>query len=237
MRSSILFVSISVAACTSNHGATSAGPATMTHLSASSATSSVANIRQVRQAMASNDPALALGGVLGFVTIGEESAAGAPARVVVQLAPGWEKTAAASFTGSASCDANSCTFSGFGESTPGLSIQLDGTIARNGDTFSFDVKMTIVTDTVSLDWQIDGALTITDTTLDGHVHAGGTATASSSTVAWDVTATYSAIQIVNDCAVGGSLAYDVSAVESGASSRSVHVVGSATFGPACGEVQ
>jgi len=147
-------------------------------------------------------------------------------------------------SGSAECSATACTFNNYGDDTTGNSWLIDGTVSKTGDTTAFDLTYKVTTAAASLDWTIDGSVLVNATTIDGNVHNHGvTAVAAGSNnpgvnVTWDTGTDFNKIALdAQGCATSGKLtayvAYDVNA---GGQGGSFDVEGTASFGPACGQI-
>ena len=139
-----------------------------------------------------------------------------------------------SFTGSATCTPDACTFDHYGDADQYGSYEINGSISRSGDTLSFDLTLDVVATSGSLHWTLDGSLTVTPSLIDGSVHSHGTASSTMYQVTWDVDVDYQAIGLdASGCAVSGALAASVSMQDG---SASYAAAGTIHFGPACGEV-
>ncbi|MGE0867825.1 MAG: hypothetical protein AB7P03_04660 [Kofleriaceae bacterium] len=147
-------------------------------------------------------------------------------------------------SGTAECTATSCTFDNYGDATAGWLI--NGTISNSGGTYSFDLSYDITSFGSTLKWNIDGSLTVTATSIDGQINSSGESSfegeggAGSATIDWDVSVDYRDVVLdPNGCPTGGSVyattSYEVSSSQGGSGSYAVE--GTATFGPACGQVQ
>lgn len=148
-------------------------------------------------------------------------------------------------TGTAECTPTSCTFNNFGDDSAGSAWKINGTISKSGDTTTFDLTYDVVSAGTSLTWTIDGKVTITATSIDGDVQSHGVTDvqggsgAGAINITWDTSVDYQAIQLdAQGCATGGSVhavvSYDVKAGNQ--SGGAFNVQGTATFGPACGQV-
>jgi hypothetical protein len=142
-------------------------------------------------------------------------------------------------TGTATCNETSCTFTNFGDDTVGNSWTIDGTISRSGDSYTFDLTYVVALEGFSDNWAIDGAVTVTATSIDGSVHSQGDATGTQAgyDISWDVTVDYQAIGLDGQgCPTSGSIhaaaSYDVSGAGGGGG---YDIEGTVTFGPACGQ--
>lgn len=147
--------------------------------------------------------------------------------------------------GTATCTADQCTFTGFGDDTPGNSWSIDGTIKHAGDTTTFNLDYQVNNSGAAIVWHIDGDVTVSATLIDGTVHSNGKTDVTamngnpSVNVTYDTTVDYNQITLdAQGCATGGDLhatvSYNVKA--GGQSGGSYNVQGGAKFGPACGAV-
>lgn len=112
--------------------------------------------------------------------------------------------------GTANCDAASCTFADYGIGVPYIAYRLDGTITHNGETLELALTHAYVDHLNKMTWMIDGALTLTATSIDGRFHGHGEGAAGVShderPVIRDVVVEYDAVQLdAQGCPIGGSL--------------------------------
>jgi hypothetical protein len=147
-------------------------------------------------------------------------------------------------SGTAECSATSCTFSNYGDNTVGSSWLINGSVGKSGDTSTFDITYNVTSAGATIDWKIDGSVTINATTIDGNVHnhgvtdlAGGSNTQAID-VTWDTATDYNNITLdAQGCATGGDVHATVGyAVNTAGRGSSFNVQGGAKFGPACGTV-
>lgn len=132
-------------------------------------------------------------------------------------------------TGTATCTPTGCTFEQYGD----VGYVIDGSINKSGDTLTFDLTEDFSTQ--MLHFEIDGALTITATSIDGDFHSVGHTSGAQSggySVDWDIDVEYNAVMInAAGCPTSGSVhatsKYDVSA--GGQSANGYNVQGTVTF--------
>ena len=211
-----------------------------------SAKASVEQVGKVNSSMASSNGANAASAVQAMTQAGQSMVtpmgqAGRQLGLLPETFPRPDLSQAVS--GTAECTPDSCTFTNYGDDGAGWKI--NGTITKSGDTTTFDVKYDVVSAGTSLKWDIDGKLTITATSIDGDVHSHGVTDvqggsgAGAINVTWDTAVDYQSIVLdAQGCATGGSVhavvSYDVNA--GGQSGGAFDVQGTASFGPACGQV-
>ena len=151
-------------------------------------------------------------------------------------------------TGTCTCDASGCVFDSCSDDAAGFTI--DGSIAVDGDHYTFDVTIDQTyasdSDTTTSHLSTSGDITIGATSIDGSVSGDGntainltdsdgqqqTITASYN---WDLDANQIALD-QSRCAVGGSLHACVSArAAANGQSAKYNGCGTVDFGPACGD--
>lgn len=141
--------------------------------------------------------------------------------------------------GNSVCTATSCAFTRYGFGMTYLSVSLDGTVTRSGDSLTFDVTYDLNGHLSSEAWTVDGALSVTADLIDGSVHSHGTGSREYAGITWDIVVDYRAITLdTQGCPIGGSLhvvtSYDVSqAAQQVGSPPGFEVQGTASFGPTC----
>jgi hypothetical protein len=147
--------------------------------------------------------------------------------------------------GTATCTADTCTFTGYGDDTPGNSWTIDGTVKHSGDTSTFNLDYKVTSSGAAIAWHIDGDVTVNATLIDGSIHSHGKTDVSAMgstpgvNVTYDTNVDYNNIVLdAQGCATGGDLHATVSynASVSGQSGGAYNVQGGVTFGPACGAV-
>jgi hypothetical protein len=203
-----------------------------------SARTSVDQVGTVNTSMMASNGDGAAAAVQAMTSAGQSivTPAGASGRLLGMLPPSFPKTDIHNATGTADCTPTGCTFTSYGDA----SYMINGTINKSGDTVTFDLTYDI-TGGQALSWSIDGSVTVTATSIDGEVHSHGETSGSESggfTVTWDTQVQYNAITLDGaGCPTAGSvhatLGYDVSGAQGGGS---FDTQGTATFGPACGQV-
>jgi hypothetical protein len=213
------------------------------------AKASVENVGKVNTAMTANNGANAASAVQSMTQAGQAivTPAGQPQRLIGLLPETFPRPDLSNAVGgTADCTATSCTFNNYGDDSTGSAWKINGTITRTGDTTKFDLDYDITSAGTSLKWDISGDVTITATSIDGSVHSHGVTNVDGTSgapsgvnVTWDTTVDYEAVALdAQGCATGGSVhavvSYNVKA--GGQSGGAFDVEGSATFGPACGQV-
>lgn len=158
----------------------------------------------------------------------------------VMFHPGSQCSAVSTPSGptSASCTPAMCTFNFDYAVYPGIQ-HFGGTVMRDGH------EVTLALDaynghsrTLGTRWTIDGALTLTGTTVSGTFHARAVATGNfPAPGTYETTVDFQSVRVDADgCPIGGSLqAVDIAKVTEGYPGDSHDLIGSIAFGPACGE--
>lgn len=210
-----------------------------------SARGSIDGVDQVVAAMASGDATSAAGGVMALTAAGQSVLVPASASATPRLGElpsHWGRPIAQSFTGSATCTATSCTFTDFGDDSQYGSYRLNGSITRSGNHLAFDLAFDVTTATVTGHWELDGALDITPTSIDGDVHGHGSVSATTQqgncSATWDVDVAYDSIGLDGSgCPTSGSLSASVSyTANSAQGGGSFNAAGTIAFGPSCGQI-
>jgi hypothetical protein len=211
-----------------------------------SAKTSVEQIGKVNTAMAAGNGANAAAAVQAMTAAGQSlvtpmGQAGRQLGILPDKFPRPDLSQAV--TGTAECTPSGCTFNSYGDDAAGWKI--NGSVSKSGDTTTFDITYDVNSAGTSLAWTIDGKVTVTATSIDGDVHShgetkfeGGSGTQGVN-VTWDTSVDYQAITLdAQGCATAGKVSAVVSyKVETGGrSGGAFDVAGSATFGPACGQV-
>lgn len=148
---------------------------------------------------------------------------------------------ASAVTGTCTCTPTSCTFEACGAEDGSWTI--DGTVSRDGDTYTADLSVSIDTAGFMWSWSYEGTVTITDTLIDGSLRGSGRGSYQDTDV--DLSASWSWAldfeQITRDesgCPVGGSLHAEVDLNARGnGQSVSFYATGDVAFGPTCGEAE
>lgn len=211
------------------------------------AKASVENVGKVNAAMAASNGANAASAVQAMTQAGQSIVTPAQPGARVGLLPESfpRPDIAKAVTGTADCTPTGCTFTNYGDDSTSSAWKINGSISKTGDTTKFNLDYDVVSAGTSLKWHIDGDVTLTATSIDGSVHSHGVTDvqggsgAQTINVTWDTTVDYEAITLdAQGCATGGSVhavvAYDVKAGSQGGGKFDVE--GTATFGPACGQV-
>ncbi len=212
-----------------------------------SAKASVENVNKVQTSMAMSNGANAASAVQAMTQAGQSlvTPAGQPGRLLGLLPETFPRPdLSQAVSGTAECSATACTFTNYGDDASGSAWKINGTIKKTGDTTTFDLDYDITSAGTSLKWDISGDITITATSIDGSVHSKGItnvdagSNATGVSVNWDTTVDYDAITLdAQGCATGGSVHAVVAySVKAQGQSTSFDVEGSASFGPACGQV-
>jgi hypothetical protein len=140
--------------------------------------------------------------------------------------------------GTCTCDASGCTFVGCGDDLGTWTI--DGTLGKSGDTYTFDLDMTLDTEGISWDWHYEGEITATATLISGHLEGNGSGVIEQQggyTYSNDWSVDYNDIGLDGSgCATSGSVSASGNYVIEGGAGGG-HWSGSATitFGPNCGD--
>ena len=209
------------------------------------ARTSVESVHDVFAAMDSGNGENAADAVLALTAAGQivvtpGQARELPAESFMPLTWGHSKISR-NVTGSATCDANGCTFDHYGDTFDGYTYSIDGSIRRSGDTLTFDLTYDVASSGFNFHWAMDGHLTVTSALVDGEVHAHGDADVSSDgrtyNVGWDFDVDYNQIGLDGSgCPISGSLTAEIQYTVSGAQSGSYRAAATASFGPTCGAV-
>lgn len=137
-------------------------------------------------------------------------------------------------TGTAVCTPDLCTFTNYGDDTPGAITTLDGRISRAGTTTSIDLTYRLVAPSGTITSRIVSELAITPTTLDGkELFFTEIATGTDDKTWWRAEISY--VQIVADgtgCLISGSVKY----LRDTDGSAGPPIQYGLRFGPACGDV-
>jgi hypothetical protein len=202
-----------------------------------SARTSINQVGQVNAAMAASNGGQAASAVAAMTAAGQGIVTPAGPSGLIGLAPAElpRPLVLAAQTGTATCSPTSCTFTNFGDDTPGSAWTIDGTITKSGDTITFDLTYDIESGGQTVNWNIDGSVAVTATSIDGTVNSNGSATGGpAGGVSWDVSVRYDAVQLDGTgCPIGGSVTASTSYEAAG---RAVYnVEGTVSFGPACGQ--
>lgn len=216
-------------------------------INTANAKASVENVGKINAAMAAGNGANAAAAVQALTSSGQSlvTPAGGAGRVVGLLPERFPKhDLSQAVTGTADCTPTGCTFTNYGDDTTGSSWKINGSVSRSGDTTTFDLTYDVASGGTTVNWAIDGAITVTATSIDGNLHSHGVTDVASGSasagvnVTWDTAVDYNAIALdAQGCATGGSVHAVVSySVKSGGNGGAFDVEASATFGPACGQV-
>ena len=113
------------------------------------------------------------------------------------------------------------------------SSSINGHISVNGDVIDVDITIGFSSGGTSGDYSYEGAITVTDTLVDGALSIDYDI----GSVEYDLDVRYTQVQLVDGCPVSGGLRVEVDTSVAGygsigASSAVVEV----TFGPTCGEM-
>jgi hypothetical protein len=201
-----------------------------------SARTSVDQVGAVSTTMTAMNGGGAAAAVQSMTSAGQSIVTPAQAQRLIGLMSDHEKGAILNATGTADCTPTMCTFTSYGDT----GFTINGTISRSGDAHTFDLTYDIISAGTTLHWEIDGTVTVTASLVDGNVHSHGVTmveggSAAGVNVTWDVTVDYNDIaRDAQGCPTGGSVhavtAYSVNGM------TGFDVEGTATFGPACGDV-
>jgi hypothetical protein len=243
MRTAILTTSVllSLAACGSDEPEPARGT-----INSSSAESSIDSVHDVFAAMSTTNGAGAASAVMALTAAGQSvvTPTGQGGRMAPELAgmlpDRWPRSSTASLTGTAACDATSCTYTDFGDDTPYGSYRLNGTIRHAGDRLTFDLTYDISSSGFAFHWTMDGDLTVSDTLIDGYVRSHGETIdrdGNDYAISWDVNLDFDRIGLDGDrCPTSGTLTATVAYAVSGQNGGGNYAArGSVTFGPACGQ--
>lgn len=220
---------VTLAACGSDRSPGTVNP--------QNARTSIDQVGNVNDALAASSGAMAASAVAAMTAAGQGIVSpAAPTGRLVGLAPAELPRAgiASATTGTAACTPTGCTFTNFGDDTPGNTWTIDGTISKAGDTITFDLTYDVTSAGATVAWAIDGAVTVTATSIDGAVHSTGTSSGGpAGGVSWDVDVDYQAVQLDGSgCPIGGSIHAATSYQVAG---TGYDVEGTVSFGPACGQ--
>lgn len=205
-----------------------------------SARTSIDQVGNVNAAVAASDGNQAASAVAAMTAAGQSIVSpSAPAGKLIGLAPATlpKSEILAAITGTANCTPTGCTFTNYGDDTPGNMWTINGTIGKSGDTISFDLTYDVTSGGTSVDWTIDGAVTVTPSMIDGDVSSTGSTNAGAGgNVNWDVDVSYNAVQLDGaGCPIGGSITAATSYEVGGQGVYNVE--GTVTFGPNCGDAR
>lgn len=241
-----LFVSVSVigAVACGGGGSGSSGNTTANPQAASSTVSSTGMLQSSIGSMNGQSAGNALSAIgssaQGIVTYAPEGQTGALVQLqdtLAQLHANTNVAMSSNAPGDCICDASgNCTFDMCG----GSGYLMSGTITRSGDSYTIDIQMTASTTGIEYEWDYQGAVTMSATSIDGNLSGTGTGTvmAGDMTISydfdWDVT--YNAIVLdATGCATGGSLDAHVSfSVDGTGGAGAYSGDATVTFGPTCG---
>ncbi len=232
MRSPI--IAASVLACLAACGGSDKSPGTV---NPQNARTSIDQVGRVDDALATSDGGSAAAAVAAMTAAGQGIVSpAAPGGRLIGLAPDHlpRPLVSSAATGTANCTPTGCTFTNFGDDTPGNAWTIDGTISKAGDTITFDLSYDVTSGGTTVAWTIDGAVTVTTTSLDGSIHSTGTSSGGAGgNVSWDVDVDYQDVQLDGSgCPIGGSV-HGATSYEFGPGGYAVE--GTVTFGPACGQ--
>lgn len=200
-----------------------------------SARTSIDQVGNVNVAMMNSNGSAAASAVAAMTAAGQGIVSPAAPQGLIGLAPAELPISQihAAQTGTAECTPTGCTFTNFGDDTPGNQWTIDGTITKAGDKITFDLTYDIASGGATVNWDIEGAVTVTPTSLDGAVHSTGSSSTQGVSVDWDVDVAYNAVVLDGTgCPTGGSITASTSYQVMG---QGYDVEGTVTFGPACGE--
>lgn len=211
------------------------------------AKASVEQLAKINSSMAASNGANAASALQALTSAGQSmvTPAGQAGRQIGLLPESFPRPdLSRAISGTAECSATSCTFNNYGDDTAGSSWSINGSITKSGDTTSFDITYKVASGGTTVDWTIDGDVTVTATLVDGNVHSHGVTDVASGSnnpgvnVTWDTAVDYNHITLdAQGCATGGDVHATVSYnVKSGGNGGSFAVQGGAAFGPACGQV-
>lgn len=209
-------------------------------INSSSAEAAISGMTDIGAAIRSGDGDTSASGVLALTAIGQVLVTPSGAREVapIGLVPtSWGKTRTEAFTGTATCDDSGCVYNNFGDDSEYGSYRINGYIRRSGDSYSFDLDFSLTSSGYEFDWQLDGAITVSPTLIDGEIHSHGSSSGEGYSVSWDVDLDFDAINLdASGCPVSGRLAVRVVYEASSPQGRGEYAVeGAVTFGPACGQ--
>lgn len=209
------------------------------------AQSAIASLRALSTAMTAMDPSGVLWNVQGLARANQLTVTptGDDGRLRGTLisTPG-----PTPMSGTGSCDPASCTFTEYGFGVPYIAISLSGTITRSGNTLKLDLAYRYLDKLGGFDWKISGSVKPTATSIDGTFRSRGTADPNSSffngDLTWETLTEYDDISLdPQGCPVGGethiiNIYEDPTGGQGNRNASSFDVEGTATFGPACGDV-
>lgn len=221
------FALVALAACGSDPDPGTVNP--------QSARTSIDQVGNVNVAMMNSNGSAAASAVAAMTAAGQGIVSPAAPGARLGLAPSElpDSQILAAQTGTAECTPTGCTFTNFGDDTPGNAWTIDGTITKSGDTITFDLSYDIASQGAQVDWNIEGSVTVTPTSLDGAVHSTGSSSTAGTSVDWDVNVRYDDVVLDGTgCPTGGSVTASTSYSVMG---QGYDVEGTVTFGPACGE--
>lgn len=229
----IIMASLAIAATAAACGGSDKDPGTV---NPQSARTSIDQVGHVDAALAASDGAQAASAVAAMTAAGQGIVTPAAPQGLIGLAPDHlpRPLVFSAQTGTANCTPTGCTFTNFGDDTPGNTWKIDGTISKSGDTITFDLTYDVTSGGTMVDWSIDGSVTVTPTSIDGTVNSSGTTNGGGQNVSWDVSVHYDGVQLDGSgCPIGGSVTASTSYTVGGVNAYDVE--GSVTFGPACGQ--
>jgi hypothetical protein len=224
------FLAIGVMMMAACGGDDDGGDVTTNPASASTANS---NVTAFTAAIDGDDGATAAGGV--FTLNGTAQSVLTPTTEGARQLP-----VGPAAVGDCTCEGGSCTFDGCGD---GSTYTIDGTITTEGDTYTVDLTMAWSFGGNEWTWTYDGALTVTDTSIDGSFDGEGSASFTNPNdnsefeyeYVWGLD--WNEVELDGTgCAIGGTLDASVDYSVSGAQGGGNYSgSGTVTFGPTCGE--
>jgi hypothetical protein len=231
-----------LAACGGGDSGPSYTPGTVNTAVAGTTATSATGIRTAAQSTDGNSMAGATFGLHGAASSMVSPAAPRLAQiddVMAAMSAGFKAAAdPANAAGDCICNANGCTFDqcGFGGD-----FLIDGTITISGDNYTFDMSLSGNYQGAVWSYDYTGALTISATLIDGTftVDGNGTFSGGGQTITYsqDVSVIFDNVTLDSSgCAVGGSVTANISISVEGYEEGNYAVTGTATFGPACGQV-
>lgn len=230
----ILMASLAIAATAAACGGSDKDPGTV---NAQSARTSIDQVGAVNASLAASNGNQAASAVAAMTAAGQSIVTPSAPAGLIGLAPERlpRPLVFSAQTGTANCTPTGCTFTNFGDDTPGNSWTIDGTISKSGDRITFDLTYDVTSGGTTVDWSIDGSVTVTATSIDGTVNSSGTTNAGAGgNVSWDVSVDYNNVQLDGTgCPIGGSVTASTSYTVAGQNAYDVE--GTVTFGPACGQ--
>jgi len=231
MRNSIFSASVllTIAACSSNDKK----PAPSND-DTSSASESVQGMSQLLSAMQSGDAEAVADDALSLTLL---SVAPASMTRTIALPTKWPTPRGESFTGSATCSSDSCTFVDYGDTGAGYSYTLNGTISYDGTVLAVDLTFDETYGGDEVTWALNGQITVTPSLIDGELKEHLTANDGSSSADMEIDVTYDHVDLDgSECPIDGSVTLDVSVTSTGQDAGSYSGTITADFGPSCGQV-